>query len=333
MYIAKMSLDYLETFKIRLQKEVENAKVGINNLQEKKKLEGGTWKANKFGLSHAEVIDRQIGYQTKMLSNTENSLKLVENRIEYLKSKKEADTEPDEPRRGKIEKKSEIVQEKPKREEEIDDMDKKIIDILINDSSVTMRSIGEVVKLSDVAIKKRIEKLKDRGVIKKFTIIVDRGKVGSLYNSVYTIGYANPKINISNFVDTLIGSKVSCLVDVRRNDFSYKSDFGGGKLDEELKRNNIEYVHLEDLGTPQIVREEYKNTKNIDLLKKRYLSYLSWIEDVQDNDFDKLISLCKEKVCCIMCSEEDPNMCHRSVIADELQKKLFRVEHLRVISG
>ncbi len=58
----------------------------------------------------------------------------------------------------------------------IDERDKKIIEILKENSRAPYNEIAKIIGISDVGVKKRIEKLVDNGIIKKFTIDVDLKK-------------------------------------------------------------------------------------------------------------------------------------------------------------
>lgn len=60
----------------------------------------------------------------------------------------------------------------------IDLFDKKILQILQNDASMTTREIGKLINLSHSSVNKRIQKMRDTGVIRKFTIDIDPDKIG-----------------------------------------------------------------------------------------------------------------------------------------------------------
>lgn len=60
----------------------------------------------------------------------------------------------------------------------MDHIDRKILQILSKDASITATEMTSMVNLSIPAINKRIQKLKDSGVIRRFTIQVDPEMVG-----------------------------------------------------------------------------------------------------------------------------------------------------------
>jgi len=61
---------------------------------------------------------------------------------------------------------------------ELDELDKKILDHLEKDSRVSYTALAKKLDISDVAIKKRIDKLIDNGVIERFSISIDNKKLG-----------------------------------------------------------------------------------------------------------------------------------------------------------
>ncbi len=67
----------------------------------------------------------------------------------------------------------------------MDEIDKKIIEVLEKNSRTSYKNISRHAKISDVAVHKRIKKMED-GVIKAFTVLVDQGAHG-----VGTVAMAN----------------------------------------------------------------------------------------------------------------------------------------------
>lgn len=60
----------------------------------------------------------------------------------------------------------------------MDHIDRRILQLLSEDASATATEISEIVKLSIPAINKRIQKMKNAGVIRRFTVQVDPAMVG-----------------------------------------------------------------------------------------------------------------------------------------------------------
>ena len=59
-----------------------------------------------------------------------------------------------------------------------DDNDRTIIDILRKNARSSLRDIAKVVKMSPSSVRNRIERLVERGLIKRFTVDLDYRKMG-----------------------------------------------------------------------------------------------------------------------------------------------------------
>ncbi|MDW8040753.1 MAG: Lrp/AsnC family transcriptional regulator [Nitrososphaerota archaeon] len=69
---------------------------------------------------------------------------------------------------------------------EIDEVDKKILKLLQEDARLPFLEMAQKLKLSESTIRKRVQALKERGVIKRFTIEIDPAKIG--LNTVAIVG-------------------------------------------------------------------------------------------------------------------------------------------------
>lgn len=65
----------------------------------------------------------------------------------------------------------------------LDILDMKIIKCLTDDARSTYRSIAEDAGVSEATVKNRIDRLKELGVIKKFTVMLDYHKLGRAIKS------------------------------------------------------------------------------------------------------------------------------------------------------
>ena len=61
---------------------------------------------------------------------------------------------------------------------ELNETDFKLIDLLKKDSRASYTELGKRINLSDVAVRKRIDKLVSMGVIKNFSVAIDNEKIG-----------------------------------------------------------------------------------------------------------------------------------------------------------
>ena len=60
----------------------------------------------------------------------------------------------------------------------IDDVDQRIIALLVTDARASYAEIGAVVSLSAPAVKRRVDRLRAGGIIKGFTAVIDPAAVG-----------------------------------------------------------------------------------------------------------------------------------------------------------
>lgn len=61
---------------------------------------------------------------------------------------------------------------------ELDEIDTRIVDLLVKDGRRTLADIGKVVGLSAPAVKRRLDRLEEDGVILGYTALLDHSKLG-----------------------------------------------------------------------------------------------------------------------------------------------------------
>jgi len=144
------------------------------------------------------------------------------------------------------------------------------------------------------------------------------------HDTIYTIGYEG--YTIEKFIKKLKDSNIQQLIDVRAIALSRKNGFSKTILKFELNKVGIKYEHLKDLGSPKDVR--YNLYKDLDYEKffKEYKKHIH-DEDVMQ-DISKIEGLAKRKKSVIMCFEKDYKTCHRRIIAEELKRKGWKINHL-----
>lgn len=69
----------------------------------------------------------------------------------------------------------------------LDDIDKKLIEILAEDGRISYVDLGKKVGLSRVAVKDRIDSLKERGIIEKFTVVINSEKAGKQISAFFEV--------------------------------------------------------------------------------------------------------------------------------------------------
>jgi DNA-binding Lrp family transcriptional regulator len=86
----------------------------------------------------------------------------------------------------------------------LDDIDERILAELAEHARATFAEIGEKVSLSAPAVKRRVDRMLDRGVIKGFTTVVDRNALGwntEAYVQVFCQGTIAPERLRAAWVD------------------------------------------------------------------------------------------------------------------------------------
>jgi Lrp/AsnC family transcriptional regulator for asnA, asnC and gidA len=81
----------------------------------------------------------------------------------------------------------------------IDEKDMKILEILRENARTPLTDIATTLGVSESTIRKRVRALEDRGIIKRYTIVVDPAKLG--YDSVSFVGL---DVEPTHFLDVAI---------------------------------------------------------------------------------------------------------------------------------
>jgi uncharacterized protein (DUF488 family) len=133
-------------------------------------------------------------------------------------------------------------------------------------------------------------------------------------NKFYLIGYE--KQNIDFFINKLKDNRITTLVDVREIPLSRKKGFSKNSLKLKLNEAGIDYVHIRKLGSPKIIRHKLHEDKNYIYFFKKYRAYIKG----RHIELQNLVEMTRYEKICIMCFEANCELCHRSLIADELTK-------------
>lgn len=124
--------------------------------------------------------------------------------------------------------------------------------------------------------------------------------------TLYTIGYGNTLIE--TFISLLEVNNIEFICDVRSYPYGgYIPDYSRDKLEETLKKINIQYLFLgKELGGRFDDPSCYINNQvDYDLVAKTAL----FKEGIQ-----RIISGTKKFTIALMCAEKDPINCHRSLL-------------------
>lgn len=146
---------------------------------------------------------------------------------------------------------------------------------------------------------------------------------------MFTIGHSTRTID--EFVAMLQSFNVALVADIRHFPGSRKyPHFNKEALQQSLAQNNIQYVHLENLGGRRKLHKDSVNTAWHHPAFRAYADYM------QTNNFKEGINtlrdLAQQQPVAFMCSEAVWWRCHRSMVADYLKAGGWTVMHIMAVS-
>ncbi len=147
--------------------------------------------------------------------------------------------------------------------------------------------------------------------------------------AIATIGYQGAKL--ADFLATLAAAKVDLLIDVREIAFSHRREFMKHALGAALEGAGIEYRHMKALGTPKPGRDAAKAGDRAGF--RRYmLKQLG--SPAGKAALAEAAELARAQRVCLLCTEHDPKLCHRSEVARRLAKTTgAAIEHLDPVAA
>lgn len=121
---------------------------------------------------------------------------------------------------------------------------------------------------------------------------------------------------------------IKLLVDIRTIPKSqYNPQFNREDLKKFLKKNKIGYRHLAKLGG---LRHAKKDSPNTGWKNKSFRGYADYMATAEfQAGIEQLEHLAGKKKAAIMCAEAVPWRCHRSLAADALVKRGWKVFHIQ----
>ena len=141
--------------------------------------------------------------------------------------------------------------------------------------------------------------------------------------AIYTAGYEGRTVD--EFLNLLMESGISRLIDVRSNPISRRYGFHKSTLTRLCGSLEIDYQHLPELGIPGSERDHIDSAAKYTSLFKNYRCGLASRESALSN----AISLLETKPSVLVCMETDPEFCHRNVLAQHLTTLInMPIKHL-----
>lgn len=78
----------------------------------------------------------------------------------------------------------------------IDDIDRRILEILAEDSRILLKELAHQVQLSSPSVSERLRRLEERGVIRSFTIDIDPRSLGYVFQAIVRVRPLPGKLHI-----------------------------------------------------------------------------------------------------------------------------------------
>jgi uncharacterized protein (DUF488 family) len=150
-------------------------------------------------------------------------------------------------------------------------------------------------------------------------------------SAVCTIGYEGAVLD--QWVETLAAADVETVVDVRDIPISRRKGFSKTALAARLEQSGIGYVHARALGNP---REWRHALKDGDMTFEEFAPLFREQLSERADELASVLEMARTQRVCLVCFEEDPAQCHRSLVAESLAAAAapsMTVEHLRHASG
>ena len=130
--------------------------------------------------------------------------------------------------------------------------------------------------------------------------------------AIYTAGYEGKTVD--EFLNLLMESGISRLIDVRFNPISRRYGFHKSTLARLCSFLGIDYQHLPELGIPSSERADLGSSARLASLFNDYRSSLP----SRENALSTVTDLLESNPSVLVCMEADPCFCHRKVLAQHL---------------
>jgi len=142
--------------------------------------------------------------------------------------------------------------------------------------------------------------------------------------AVYTAGYEGQQVD--EFLDMLMRKGIQRLLDVRNNPVSRRYGFHKTTLNRLCGFVDIEYVHRPELGIPPVLRQHLKTQADYESLFAKYEAVVLVDQAAMVEEVSQLV---RTKPTVFVCMESDPQMCHRTRLANAVSEKSdLPVHHL-----
>ncbi|PZR31965.1 DUF488 family protein [Caulobacter segnis] len=136
-------------------------------------------------------------------------------------------------------------------------------------------------------------------------------------NRLATIGYETD--TQGGMIQRLKAADVELVIDVRAVASSRKAGFSKTLLGNSLNAEGVGYLHMRALGTPKPGRDAARAGRT-DEMRAIFNAHLEEPEAVLA--LAQATELARDKRIALLCYEDDPNCCHRQIVADRIRAVL-----------
>jgi uncharacterized protein (DUF488 family) len=142
---------------------------------------------------------------------------------------------------------------------------------------------------------------------------------------IWTVGHSTRMLE--ELVEMLHSFKIEIVADIRSFPGSRRyPQFNKEALGISLPQNNIQYIHIKELGGRRKVNPDSKNTAWRHIAFRGYADYMD-TEDFKEG-IKGLEKIALQKRTAYMCSEAVWWRCHRSMVSDYLKVHGWKVLHI-----
>jgi uncharacterized protein (DUF488 family) len=143
--------------------------------------------------------------------------------------------------------------------------------------------------------------------------------------TIWTIGHSTR--SLAEFIAALHAQQIEALADVRKLPGSRRyPHFDQAPLAAVLRDESVAYHHFSDLGGRRKPQQDSRNTAWRHPAFRAYADYMETREFARADG--RLTALASKQRTAIMCAEAVWCRCHRSLIADYLKARGWRVLHI-----
>ena len=141
---------------------------------------------------------------------------------------------------------------------------------------------------------------------------------------VSTIGYERAPLD--QVIDRLHAGGVELVIDVRAVAASRRAGYSKTILGTSLGAAGLDYLHLRDLGTPKPGRDAARAGRAAEM-QAIFRQHLA--TSAAQAALEAAIVAASDRRACLLCYEEDPACCHRTLVAEAISARTgAKIVHL-----